>query len=94
MKSLFIRLIIMLLAVGAFTIDCIAQTAGNNPDTLSLSAGEQQLQAASESTDSSLTSSGEVDAGKEKDGPALVYKCDIKKMIAAPLWRSVKKSFA
>ncbi len=28
------------------------------------------------------------------DTTAIVYKCDIKKMIAAPLWRSVKKSFA
>ncbi|MEZ4997903.1 MAG: hypothetical protein R2758_10695 [Bacteroidales bacterium] len=67
MKSLFIRLIIMLLAVGAFTIDCIAQTAGNNPDTLSLSAGEQQLQAASESTDSSLTSSGKLMQARKMD---------------------------
>jgi membrane-bound serine protease (ClpP class) len=28
------------------------------------------------------------------DTTAIVYKCDIKKNIAAPLWRSVKKSFA
>ncbi len=30
---------------------------------------------------------------KEQDGTTLIYKCDMKKMIAAPLWRSVKKSF-
>lgn len=36
------------------------------------------------------------DAGGQTgpDTTAIVYKCDIKKNIAAPLWRSVRKSFA
>ncbi|HNX83372.1 MAG TPA: nodulation protein NfeD [Bacteroidales bacterium] len=45
-------------------------------------------EAASDS--SVLTPAGQA----SQDSTTLIYRCEMKKMIAAPLWRSVKKSFA
>ena len=54
--------------------------------------GNPPVAAGNEATSDSsvLTPAGQA----SQDSTTLIYRCEMKKMIAAPLWRSVKKSFA
>ncbi|MRR23558.1 hypothetical protein EG830_11340, partial [bacterium] len=56
-------------------------------------AGTVAAQTDTDTVESAVPAAVAAGPQAENDGTALVYRCDIRKMIAAPLWRSVKKSF-
>jgi membrane-bound serine protease (ClpP class) len=94
MKRLFIRLTILVCIAAVTTLVAQAQAEKYTvSEGSSGSTGDPSQQA--HDTAASLTPADVTGTGQSaKDGTVLVYKCDIKKTIAAPLWRSVKKSFA
>ena len=86
---------VLLLCIGAAMSGSAAgQTRPDTAAQVSAVAGIAAGQAVPD-TSASATSMALTTAGNPvQHGTTLIYKCDMKKTIAAPLWRSVKKSFA
>ena len=90
MKRLFVRLTFISLVLAAASVSTAAQAV-----TDTAAAGvSTAAQAVTDTAASPVPAAVNAGTRPADDGSVLVYKCDIKKMIAAPLWRSVKKSFA
>jgi len=93
MKRPYSILVLLVLTVVSLAGNSAAPVMQGKPDTVSTGAFKTELQITQDTTGDITSVAGDTAAGKEPGTSTLVYKCDIKKMIAAPLWRSVKKSF-
>lgn len=94
MKKIIPVSALLLFIVAAMSVSAAGQTMPDTMAQVSAVAGTDTGQAVPDTSVSVASGALTTSVNPVQGGTTLIYKCDMKKTIAAPLWRSVKKSFA